>query len=87
MKFVIEQLYNIDANQVMAMGDNYNDWGMLKYVGLGVAMGNAPQRIRDSVKFSTDTCINNKVLLKQLKDLCFIGKILHQFNSNLYLKI
>lgn len=61
VKFVIEQLYNIDANQVMAMGDNYNDWGMLKYVGLGVAMGNAPQEIRDSVKFSTDTCINNGV--------------------------
>ena len=30
----------------MAYGDNYNDVDLLRAVGLGVAMGNAPQDVR-----------------------------------------
>ncbi|KPA08543.1 hypothetical protein PAP10c_0582 [Pantoea agglomerans] len=35
-------------NQVMAFGDNYNDLSMLTSVGLGVAMGNASDKIKAS---------------------------------------
>jgi hydroxymethylpyrimidine pyrophosphatase-like HAD family hydrolase len=31
----------------MAIGDNFNDVSMLTYAGVGVAMGNAPQAVKD----------------------------------------
>lgn len=34
-------------SDVIAFGDNYNDLSMLETVGLGVAMGNADQAIKD----------------------------------------
>ncbi|MGT2712774.1 Cof-type HAD-IIB family hydrolase [Streptococcus oriscaviae] len=36
----------VDLANTMAFGDNYNDIEMLKTVGLGVVMGNAPDDIR-----------------------------------------
>lgn len=61
VKYVIENFYNIDPKEVMAIGDSYNDLEMLRYVGFGVAMGNAPQEIRKSVKYITDSNTNNGV--------------------------
>lgn len=43
---IICEKYNVDSNEVIAFGDNYNDLDMIKYVGFGVAMGNAPQDIK-----------------------------------------
>jgi len=37
----------LSMSQVIAFGDNYNDLSMLESVGLGVAMGNADQAIKD----------------------------------------
>lgn len=34
-------------DQVVAFGDNYNDISMLEAVGLGVAMGNADDAIKE----------------------------------------
>lgn len=36
----------IDMERTMAFGDNYNDLEMLETVKYGVAMGNAPEKIR-----------------------------------------
>ncbi|EKM5761633.1 pyridoxal phosphatase [Cronobacter dublinensis] len=38
----------LSMNQVIAFGDNYNDISMLKNAGLGVAMGNASDKVKDS---------------------------------------
>ena len=38
--------YGIDRSEMVAVGDGYNDISMLEYVGLGVAMGNAPDDIK-----------------------------------------
>ncbi|MDA1192200.1 MAG: Cof-type HAD-IIB family hydrolase [Candidatus Poribacteria bacterium] len=38
--------WNISLNKVIAVGDNYNDAELLAAVGLGVAMGNAPDEIK-----------------------------------------
>ena len=43
---MITKYLNISEAQAIAVGDNYNDLEMLKSVGLGISMGNAP----DSVK-------------------------------------
>ena len=37
-------------NQVMAIGDSENDITMLKYAGLGVAMGNATDSVKAVAK-------------------------------------
>ena len=39
--------YGIDRSEALAFGDNYNDIPMLRYVGHSVAMGNAPDAIKD----------------------------------------
>ncbi len=47
-----EARYNLDAKEVIAIGDYYNDIPMFQAVGLAVAMGNAPaevQRFADRV--------------------------------------
>ncbi len=42
VRYLAEELLDIDAANVMTIGDNFNDVEMLEYAGLGVAMGNAP---------------------------------------------
>lgn len=37
----------IDRRQTLAIGDGYNDLEMLAEVGVGIAMGNAPQAVKD----------------------------------------
>ncbi len=44
--YVAKQLLNVTAENVLAIGDNYNDVEMLAYAGIGVAMGNAPEAVR-----------------------------------------
>lgn len=42
VRYLAEEVLNLRPDQVMAIGDNFNDVEMLEYAGLGVAMGNAP---------------------------------------------
>lgn len=44
------QYLGIEASHVMAMGDEENDLAMLQFAGLGIAMGNAPDRIKAVAK-------------------------------------
>jgi len=43
---VIEHL-GIDRADTLALGDGFNDLEMLAHVGVGIAMGNAPQQVKD----------------------------------------
>lgn len=42
------KLYNFEMRDVIAIGDNFNDIGMLEAVGMGIAMGNAPDPVKAS---------------------------------------
>ncbi|MEL4894191.1 Cof-type HAD-IIB family hydrolase [Crocosphaera sp. Alani8] len=53
VRFLAEELLQIRADQVMAIGDNFNDLEMLEYVGLGVAMGNAPKAVKQVSQWVT----------------------------------
>lgn len=44
---------DISPNQMMAIGDMQNDATMLQYVGIGVAMGNADDEIKEMAQFVT----------------------------------
>jgi len=50
VRYLAETLLGLQAGQVMAIGDDEPDIGMLQYAGIGIAMGNAP----DPVKTAAD---------------------------------
>lgn len=42
--------YQLSADETVAFGDNFNDLTMLQNVGLGIAMGNAEEGVKQQVK-------------------------------------
>jgi len=46
VRYLAEELLGLEAANVMAIGDNFNDVEMLDYAGIGVAMGNAPEPVK-----------------------------------------
>lgn len=48
--------YNVDVSETMAFGDAENDLVMIENTGIGVAMGNACQTLKDKAKYITDDC-------------------------------
>jgi Cof subfamily protein (haloacid dehalogenase superfamily) len=46
VRFLAEELLGLRAENVMAIGDNFNDLEMLSYAGLGIAMGDAPEPVK-----------------------------------------
>ncbi|MED1787966.1 Cof-type HAD-IIB family hydrolase [Brevibacillus laterosporus] len=60
----LHQLINklgIEQAEVIAIGDSYNDLAMITFAGLGVAMGNAPDDIKEVADYVTDTNMNHGV--------------------------
>lgn len=47
--------YGIDRKEVMAVGDSYNDIDMIEWAGVGVAMGNAFNSVKEAADFVTTT--------------------------------
>jgi Cof subfamily protein (haloacid dehalogenase superfamily) len=45
----------VSAKEVVAVGDNWNDLEMIEEAGLGVAMGHAPQGVRDRADYVCGT--------------------------------
>jgi hydroxymethylpyrimidine pyrophosphatase-like HAD family hydrolase len=45
----------IDREQVIAVGDSLNDVAMLQWAGMGVAMGNAQDAVKEAADWTTDT--------------------------------
>ena len=54
-------LYGVKREEVMAIGDSENDISMLEYAGLGIAMGNAPDRVKEKADYITDSNDNEGV--------------------------
>lgn len=46
VRHMAETMLGLRPDQVMAIGDNFNDVEMLEYAGIGVAMGNAPAEVQ-----------------------------------------
>ncbi|MBD2676902.1 MULTISPECIES: Cof-type HAD-IIB family hydrolase [Nostoc] len=46
VRYLAEELLGLEVANVMAIGDNFNDLEMLEYVGIGIAMGNAPPEVQ-----------------------------------------
>ena len=48
VRYLAEDLLDFKPDQVMTVGDNFNDLEMLRYAGLGVAMGDAPDPVKQA---------------------------------------
>jgi Cof subfamily protein (haloacid dehalogenase superfamily) len=46
VQYLAEEILGLQAANVMAIGDNFNDLEMIAYAGVGVAMGNAPDAVK-----------------------------------------
>lgn len=49
----IAQDLDIDPTEIVAIGDGHNDIGMIRFAGLGVAMGNAHAEVKDEADHIT----------------------------------
>lgn len=45
--------FGIKSNEMIAIGDGFNDLPMIEYAGMGVAMGNAPDMIKEKADYVT----------------------------------
>ena len=64
--------YDIDRSETMAFGDGENDIDMLKFAGIGIAMGNAGQATKAAADYVTDT-VDNDGIEKALRHFRLIG--------------
>jgi hypothetical protein len=55
------EYYGIKQEEIIAVGDGYNDLSMIEYAGLGVAMANAEEAIREKADYITLTNNENGV--------------------------
>ena len=44
---------NMKKEEMVAIGDGYNDLSMIKFAGLGVAMGNAQEPVKKAADYIT----------------------------------
>ena len=53
--------FNIPLSKTMAFGDGGNDIAMLSYVGMGIAMGNASDKVKAAAKYVTSSIDQNGI--------------------------
>jgi Cof subfamily protein (haloacid dehalogenase superfamily) len=53
VRYLAEDRLGLQAHQVMAIGDNFNDVEMLQYAGLGCAMGDGPAAVQAQANWVT----------------------------------
>lgn len=72
IKFLSEK-YNVQISDIMAIGDNFNDIDMIKNVGYGIAMGNAPDEVKLSSRYVT-LSNDNEGVVKAIEKFVFSTK-------------
>ncbi len=59
----LAELQKIEAEEIIAIGDSYNDLDMLQFAGMGVAMANAPAAVREAANVITKSNLEDGVAL------------------------
>ena len=52
---ILVDYYGIESEQVICIGDSENDLSMIEFAGLGIAMGNAYESVKEIAQYVTDT--------------------------------
>jgi len=55
VSYLAEEIMGVRPENVMAIGDDFTDIEMLRYAGIGVAMGHAPPAVKASADWVTTT--------------------------------
>lgn len=71
---VLANRLGISEENVVAFGDDYNDYEMIKNAGTGIAMENSEKEIKQIANFITDTN-NNDGVLKYVKKYLLHDKL------------
>ena len=50
---ILSDNLGVKREEIITVGDNINDMEMIEYAGLGVAMGNAPDQVKDKADYVT----------------------------------
>ncbi len=58
---ILCEIYGIDKSEVIAIGDNENDISMIEYAGLGVAVGNAAESVKEKADYITGDYLDDGV--------------------------
>lgn len=58
---VLSEKYGIDREEIICIGDNENDISMIKFAGLGIAMENAIDEVKNAASYITDSNKNDGV--------------------------
>lgn len=66
----LQSIYHLSREEIVACGDNFVDLEMLRYAGLGVAMGNAPEEVKRAAAMVTASN-NDEGVYIALKNLRF----------------
>jgi len=70
VKFVADRL-GIQAEEIIAVGDGFNDVAMLTYAGMGIAVQNAPEGVKKVANHITKNTNNEDAIAEVIKD--FLG--------------
>lgn len=57
----LSDYFNIDKAEVMALGDSFNDMEMIEFAGLGIAVENAAQELKEVCDFVTSSNLEDGV--------------------------
>lgn len=49
------EYYGVHPSEVIAIGDNENDISMIEYAGLGIAMGNSEEKVKEIADYITES--------------------------------
>ena len=72
----LQTYYQVENHKIVAMGDYFVDIEMLRHAGLGIAMGNAPDAVKQATAQVTASCDEEGVYIA-LRHLQFTPPDLH----------
>jgi Cof subfamily protein (haloacid dehalogenase superfamily) len=58
---ILASIYDVKREEIIAIGDSANDITMIEYAGLGIAMGNASDIVKQKADYITDSNDNEGV--------------------------
>lgn len=61
VQYLTEKILGYSREEIITIGDNFNDLTMLEYAGFSIAMGDAPQEVKDIASTVTQDVENDGV--------------------------
>lgn len=52
---ILASLYDLKREEIISIGDSENDLSMIEYAGLGIAMGNSSDMVKEKADYITDS--------------------------------